>query len=196
MKRRSFIAYSSLTAIGVLVCQSGILATAKPIANAVQLPEALSHVRHGNYGLKAIKNHFLPKWIKVFEPHRFLENGFESTENDLQLFQFDLENQSLVLGYNNESISLISEGFQKEISLHNSDQKLRFETDTYQVSVINKLESLAIETKQEHVLFVLKGKVSVNNKRLVERDFVHFKNENINVELSENTLVILVSKTV
>lgn len=196
MERRSFIAYSSLTAIGVLVSQSGILATAKPIANAVQLPETLSHVRHGNYGLKAIKNHFLPKWIKVFEPHRFLENGFESTENDLQLFQFDLENQSLVLGYNNETVSLVSEGFQKEISLDNSNEKLSFETNIYKVSVINRLESLAIETKQEHVLFVLKGKVKVNDKRLIERDFVHFKNENINLELLENSLVVLVSKTI
>ena len=156
MKRRAFRAYTSLTAFGVVFSQSGVMAAVKPIANAVQLPEASSHVRHGNYGLKAIKNHFLPKWIKVFEPHRFLENGFESTENDLQLFQFDLENQSLVLGYNNESISLISDGFQKEISFQNSNEKLSFETNTYQVSVINKLESLAVETKQEHVLFVLK----------------------------------------
>ncbi len=195
MKRRSFIAYSSLTAFGVVFSQSGVMAAVKPIANAVQLPEASSHVRHGNYGLKAIKNHFLPKWIKVFEPHRFLENGFESTENDLQLFQFDLENQSLVLGYNNESISLISDGFQKEISFQNSNEKLSFETNTYQVSVINKLESLAVETKQEHVLFVLKGKAKVNVKRLIERDFVHFKNENINLELSENSILVLVSKT-
>lgn len=196
MKRRSFIAYSSLTAIGVLVSQSGILASAKPIANAVQLPEASSHVRHGNYGLKAIKNHFLPKWIKVFEPHRFLENGFESTENDLQLFQFDLENQSLVLGYNNESISLISKGFQKEISLQDSNEKLSFETDIYQVSVINRLESLAVETKQEHVLFVLKGKAKINDKCLIDRDFIHFRNENIKLELSENSLVVLVNKTI
>lgn len=196
MKRRSFIAYSSHTAVGVMLSQSGVMAAAKPIANAVQLPETLSHVRHGNYGLKVIKNHFLPKWIKVFEPHCFLQNGFESTKNDLQLFQFDLENQSLVLGYNNESVSLVSEGFQNEISLQNIDQELKLELEPYKVLVINKHELLSIETKQEHVLFMLKGKAKINDKCLIERDFVHFKNENISLKPSENSLVVLVSKMV
>lgn len=194
MNRRSFIAYSSLAAIGTALSSSAVASTIQSFANSVQLPTAKQHVRHGMYDLKAIQNPMLPKWITVFEPHQFLKNGFDASSDDLNLMQFNLEKKAYTLGYDNTKITIATDNHSEELSLKEKEQILELGSDTYNVQVLSNIGELPINSQSEMLLFVLKGHIKANGKQQFKNDFIHFKHQALKLYGQGGNLAVLVTK--
>lgn len=194
MNRRSFIAYSSLTSIGVALSSSAVASTIQSFANSVQLPTATQHVRHGMYDLKAIQNPMLPKWITVFEPHQFLKNGFDSTSEDLNLMQFNLGHKAYSLGYDNAQITITTDHHSKELSLKEKEQVIDLRSENYNVQVLSNTGKLALNSQSEMLLFVLKGVIKVNGKQQAKNDFIHLQHQTLKLNGQGENLAVLVMK--
>ena len=194
MNRRSFIAYSSLATVGALVSSSSLNTALAPFEQAIRLPSSTTQVRHGMYELKAIKNRFLPKWITIFESNTFLKNGFEAEANDLNLFQFDLKDESFVVGYDNETISISTEDESYTLA---DRQQIKLSKPGFSIQLLEgKQDFKQSIIDSESICIVLKGSAKVNGKKLEQDEFAYVSNKLSYVVVNEKSLVILVGRRV
>lgn len=181
MDRRGFISVLGIASVGILASPS--LANAKAQLPYTVLPESIQHVRHGLFQMSRVKHRFLPSWIKVYQPHRFLKNGFAVDLDDMILHAFSIDSQKVSItktvketwiGLNESSVNI------------SNNEVVNFDISGYHIRILKGKNVFQTAFTGEHICFLLQGACKFNNQRLKEGEFICENAEGYLVEMTSN----------
>lgn len=99
MKRRRFLVYSFLLGLGISFNPVNSLAGNDYGEVIIHLPEAESHVRHGNFNLTKLSEVHYPNGVSNVRFQRFFKNGYNESQDDLCVVTFEFEGEMHILQF-------------------------------------------------------------------------------------------------
>lgn len=170
MERRSFLKWSTTALAGGMSLPSlgsSLLPGAKTAPGLLegfyQLPAAKGHVRHGLFNLQKLIQPALPKWLEVFEQHRFFKDGISESGSDFKTFTCAIEGEMITLGYDDQQVFIIQG--EEVIEASDSNRAKNFQ-------ILRGASSMELEDGKESVIIVLEGKAVINDERFAIGEFL------------------------
>ncbi|MEX2595411.1 MAG: hypothetical protein WEC59_00670, partial [Salibacteraceae bacterium] len=171
MNRRSFISNSALAAGGLMLAGKLSAKVSEQLVTAGKLPDISTHIRHGSFSFKPIKNRFLPSWLKMFNQHRFFQNGISEGQHDFQTVAMHVQGELLNIGFTDNQL-LISDKTEIGEFARNEGEVNWSKHGLFSIKLLNNPFKKNMMLHGETVIVVLEGFVKMNDEQFVTNEFL------------------------
>ncbi len=133
MKRKEFIRNISLVGVGISLAPTRLFGNSAK--TTIQLPQASIHVPHGNFANTELEKVLVPELGISISVQRFMRNGIVESENDLTVYTFEKDSETLLISQQNSEIA--SNGSITGVSLNRLDELISLSNSSHRIEIRN-----------------------------------------------------------
>lgn len=192
MRRRTFIQHTGMLTLGVSIAPT-LLGQDRPMLLPA-LAEPSAHVRHGLFQSIKTSHPFLPSWVNVFQPHRFMKNGVSLSGSDLHLYSFSCAENLISVGIFGEETHLrLNDAEQKTATVRGH---CVLYNDGINALLITGRATSELKERDDALLMVLRGSLKVDRTILEQHEFSHQSGKAVSIETHDGCIALLIKQLV
>lgn len=192
MERRAFIRKSGL--LGLAVGLGPQLIRASNSLPVPALGEPTSHIRHGLFQSARLNHPFLPSWIQVFQPHRFMKDGVLESSEDMKLFSFRCQEDWISVGLFDDAVHVSIND--RTFVCEKMNEPFTLEESGYNIRLLQSGQSIALASDEEALFVALSGEATANGHLIEAHGFYHHSETETALTLRDEAKGIVIQRIV